>query len=333
MEKIIRWGILSTANIGLKHVIPAIQKAEGCEVLGIASRAKETAEAAAKKMGIPRSYDTYEALLSDPDIDAIYIPLPNHMHIPWMKKCLEAGKHVLCEKPLALHADDIDEMIELQKKSSLVAGEAFMVLHQPRWKRVKELIASGEVGRVRHIDGFFSYYNDDPKNIRNNPAYGGGSAYDIGVYPVVTTRMALGEEPVRLTAKGIMDPAMGIDTVTSVIMEFPSCTATFTCSMQIAPYQQMRICGEKAVLTLDTPFNTPNDRAVSINRTTGIFPEDTSELEQFDPCDHYTFQAEAFRKSILEGVPFAGSLEHAKKNQRVIDAIYRSMESGVWEQV
>ncbi len=333
MDRIIRWGILSTANIGIEHVIPAIQRASGCEVLGIASRKITGAEAAARKLGIPRAYGTYESLLDDPDIDAVYIPLPNHMHIEWMRRCLEAGKHVLCEKPLALKAQDIDEMIAWEKRSGLVAGEAFMVLHHPRWKRVKELIAQDEIGKIKHVDGFFSYYNDDPMNIRNKPEYGGGSTYDIGVYPVVTSRMVLGEEPLRVVAKGTMDPVMGIDTLSSFLLEYPSCSAAFTCSMQISPFQQMRFFGDKAILTLDTPFNTPNDRSVNLERVAGIFPEDISVREEFSACDHYTLQAEAFRKSIIEGVPFAGSLEHAKRNQRVIDAIYRSISVGDWVEV
>ena len=333
MDRIIRWGVLSTAKIGRTKVIPAIQKAEGCVVEAIASRDGARAAAVAAELGIPRSFSSYEELLADPGIDAVYIPLPNHMHVHWMKKCLEAGKHVLCEKPMALHADEINELISLRDETGLSAGEAFMVLHHPRWKRVKELVNSGEVGTVRHIDGFFSFYNPDPGNIRNKPDYGGGSSYDIGVYPVVTMRMVLGEEPVRLVAKGVIDPELGIDSVTSVIMEFPSCTASFTCSMQISGYQQMRIYGETGVLTLDTPFNAPNDRELTISKLTGILPEDMGVLETFGTCDQYTLQAEAFRQSILEGMPFAGALEHARKNQRVIDAIYRSIKSGFWELV
>jgi predicted dehydrogenase len=333
MDKLIRWGVLSTAKIGMKQVIPAMQKAEGTVVAAIASRDSSRAAEAAEGLGIERSYGSYEQLLSDPDIDAIYIPLPNHMHVPWIKKAAQEGKHVLCEKPLALHAGEIRDLIALRDEKKVVIGEAFMVLHHPRWQRVRQLIEEELVGTLRHVDGFFSFFNVDASNIRNNPEYGGGSVYDIGVYPVVTTRMATGEEPLEVMADGSFDPAFGVDTLSSVLMRFPTFTASFTCSMQISAYQQMRFFGEASVMSINMPFNPPDDQDLTIDIATGIKPEECCSLEAIPACNHYTLQAEAFRESILHGTPFAGGLEHAFANESVIDAIYRSMKSRAWETV
>jgi len=271
--------------------------------------------------------------LADPEINAVYIPLPNHMHVPWIKRAIAAGKHVLCEKPLALHAPDIQELIALRDASKLVIGEGFMVLHHPRWKRVVEFIQEGAIGSLSHMDGFFSYYNRNAGNIRNNLAYGGGSTYDIGVYPVVISRRVFGEEPLELIAQGTIDPDFGIDAMTSVMMRFPNGTASFTCSMQLAPYQQIRLFGDTAVLTINMPFNSPDNRELSIDISTGIIPEETRVLERIPACNHYTLQAEDFTESIITGKPFAGSLEHAYANECVIDAIYRSIKSRSWEAV
>ncbi len=333
MDKILRWGVLSTAKIGVKQVIPAINQSAHNTVYAIASREIERARSVAEEFGIDVAYGSYEELLADPVVQAVYIPLPNHMHVPWIKRAVAAGKHVLCEKPMALHADEIEELIALRDASGLLIGEAFMVLHHPRWKRIRRLVHSGAIGTLRHIDGVFSFYNRDQKNIRNNPAYGGGSAYDIGVYPVVTSRLVFGEEPLEVIAHGSMDSEFGIDGLTSVIMRYPGGTAAFTCSMQLSPFQQMRVFGEKGVLTVDMPFNPPTDRRLPIVISTGILPEDSSVLESTESCNQYTLQAEAFYESAVCGKPFPGSLEHAYANERVIDAIYRSIKSGVWESV
>lgn len=334
MKTILRWGVLSTAKIARKQVIPAMQKAAYTEVKAIASRSMERARAVADELGIEKAYDSYEDLIADPEIDAVYIPLPNHMHVSWIMKAAEAGKHVLCEKPIALHADEIDDLIALRDRKQVLIGEAFMVLHHPRWKALKQAVGEGEIGSLRHVDGFFSYFNMDPENIRNKPEYGGGAAYDIGVYPVVTTRMVLGSEPFEVLAHAETDPRMGVDTVTSVQMNFKRCSATFTCSMQISPFQQMRFFGEEGILSVDMPFNAPDDKPLKILKTTGIDPDtDVKTFQRIPACNQYTLQAEAFRDSVLNGTTFAGSLEHAKANERVIDAIYRSAVSRRWEEL
>ena len=330
-DTMISWGVLSTAKIGRDHVIPAIQRASGSKVVAIASRDKDRAEQVASSLSIPKSYGSYDKLLEDPQIDAVYIPLPNHMHVPWIKRAARAGKHVLCEKPIALAAGEVEELIEVQKECGVLIGEAFMVLHHPRWKRVRQLLLDGYIGQVSHIDGFFSFNNTDPANIRNIKEYGGGSLYDIGVYPTVISRFLLGQEPEAVCAMNLEDPGFQVDAKSSVMLRFPAGkSASFTCSMQIAAYQQIRVFGSEKVLIIDIPFNTPKDRDMAIRIQEGIYPENDLVLEHIDSCDQYTLQAEAFTEAISGKSRFAGDLDHALNQMRAIEAMYESAKRGSW---
>ena len=243
--KTIKWGVLSTAKIGVTQVIPAMQMCKYADVVGIASRNKNDAENVARKLGIDNSYEGYETLLKDAEIEAIYIPLPNHLHVEWIHKCMEAGKHVLCEKPLALSSKDIEGIREKAEKYKLKVGEAFMVKVHPQWLKVKEMIVEGAIGDLRTIHGSFSYFNNDPGNIRNVQSYGGGALWDIGCYPVTQSRFIFGEEPLHVSAIADIDPNFNTDRLLSGLLSFPSGTATFTASTQLVPYQRMQFFWNK----------------------------------------------------------------------------------------
>lgn len=330
-QKKVKWGVISTAKIGLKHVLPAMQNGELTEIHAIASRNSDKAEKAAAALGIPKTYGSYEALLEDPEIQAVYIPLPNHLHIPWIRKAVEAGKHVLCEKPLVLQPEDIDELDQLQQDSGLIIGEAFMVLHQPRWKRLKEMVHSGALGELRCIQGFFSYNNGNPDDIRNKPEYGGGGLYDIGCYPIVLSRFVFDEEPVRVTGSLQYDQNFKIDMLSSFILEFPDGKqASFIVSTQTSPHQRMEIFGTKNHFELRLPFNTPDDREMQILSHGNDILEPEQVESSFQKINHYTLQGDAFSKAVLEGGGFAGSLKNARGNARVIKAIFNAAEEGRW---
>src|SRR5271156_361307 len=233
MPKKVRWGVLSTAKIAVKKVIPAMQKGACSEVIAIASRDRRRAEQLAQELGIAKAYGSYEELLADPEVEAIYNPLPNHLHVPWSIKAAEAGKHVLCEKPLSLNVAEAKSLLAVQERTGVIIAEGFMVRGHPQWLRVRELIAAGRIGDLRSIQGVFSYFNPDPANIRNVPEYGGGSLMDIGFYPIHTSRWMFGEEPVRVIGLFDQDPQLKVDRLTSAMLEFPSGQAIFTCSMQL----------------------------------------------------------------------------------------------------
>jgi predicted dehydrogenase len=332
MSKKVRWGILSTAAIGVKKVIPGMQKGEWSEVTAIASRDLGKAETVARALGIPKAYGSYEELLADPQIEAIYNPLPNQMHVPWSIKAAEAGKHVLCEKPLSLTVAEAKKLLEAQERTGVKMGEAFMVRTHPQWLRTRELIKSGRIGDLRSIVGFFSYFNVDPANIRNIPEYGGGALMDVGCYPVTTSRFVFGEEPSRVLGLVGRDPVMKVDRLTSAILDFPSGQSTFTCSTQLVPYQRMQFLGTRGRIEIEIPFNAPNDRPCR------IFIDDGGELfgsgistESFPTCDQYTVQGDVFSKAIREDGEVPVPLGDAVKNMAVIEAIFRSAESGRWE--
>src|SRR5438477_2654052 len=241
----VRWGVLGAAGIALKKVIPAMQKCERATVQAIASRNAEKAQEAARALGIPKAYGSYEELLSDADIDAIYNPLPNHLHVPWSIRAAEAGKHVLCEKPISLTALEARSLRDVRDSTGVKIGEAFMVATHPQWLRTRELVRSGAIGELRAIAGFFSYFNANPANIRNILPYGGGGLMDIGCYPIFTSRFIVGEEPRRVLGLIERDPTMKIDRLTSAILDFPSGQSIFTCSTQLVPYQRMLIFGAR----------------------------------------------------------------------------------------
>jgi predicted dehydrogenase len=320
MPKKVRWGVLGAAKIGLVKVIPAMQQGSLSEVTAIASRDIARAKDAAAQLGITKAYGSYEELLADAEIDAIYNPLPNHMHLPWTIRAAEAGKHVLCEKPIGMNADEAQTLIEVRDRTGVKIGEAFMVRVHPQWLRAREIIRSGEIGDLRAVTGFFSYNNRDAKNIRNIPEFGGGGIMDIGCYPITMARFLFGEEPLRVLSLVERDPEMGTDRLSSALLEFPVGQSTFTCSTQLTPYQKMHAFGTKGRIEVEIPFNTPPDKP------SRIFVGDRE--EQFAACDQYTLQGDAFSKAIMENGEVPVPLEDSVRNMKVIDAVFRSAKSG-----
>lgn len=334
MAKTVNWGVLSTAKIGREQVIPAMQKGKVSHVLGLASRNEESARAVAKQLGIPRAYGSYEALLADPEIDAVYNPLPNHLHVPWTIRALEAGKHVLCEKPIALNAEEAETLIAVRDRTGLIVAEAFMVRHAPWWQRVRALVREGRLGRVSAIQTAFSYYLDDPTNIRNMADIGGGGLMDIGCYAIATARYIWGAEPKRVAALIERDPAMGTDRLASGLVQFPEGQLTFFCGTQLVPHQRVTIMGSKARIEVLIPFNAPKDTPcqILIDEGQSLGGQD-AEVESFAPCDQYTRQGDAVSRAILGEEPLEFPLEDAIANMRVIDALFRAGERGAWETV
>lgn len=326
--KKIRWGVLSTAKIGTKKVIPAMQLGEYCTVTTIASRQLEKAQAAARQLGIEKAYGSYEELLADPDIEAVYIPLPNHLHVTWAIKALKAGKHVLCEKPIGLNAAEAQELLEASRKfPRLKVMEAFMYRHHPQWQWAKKKVSEGKIGELRTIQSFFSYYNSDPNNIRNKADIGGGGLMDIGCYCISLSRFIFGAEPRRVCGIVEEDPEMKVDRLTSGILEFASGTSTFTCATQLVLYQRVNIFGTKGRIEIEIPFNAPPDRPCK------IWHRDDARTEEviLGICNQYTIQGDLFSRAVLEDREVPTPLEDAVANMQVIDALVRSARSGSWE--
>jgi len=323
----IRWGVMSTASIGVRQVIPAMQWGEHCTVLAIASRNLEKAQAAARQLGIPKAYGAYEELLADPHIDAVYIPLPNHLHVPWSIKALDAGKHVLCEKPIGLTAAQAQELLNAaQKRPQLKVMEAFMYRHHPQWQRARQLVVEGKIGDLRTIQSFFSYYKTDPDNIRNRAETGGGGLMDIGCYAISVARLLFGAEPQRVLGMMEYDPHLKIDRLTSGILDFGSGTSTFTCSTQLTPYQRVNILGTEGRIEIEIPFNAPSDRPCKLWHQHGT---ETDEIV-LDVCDQYTIQAELFSLAVLNNTDVPTPLKDAVANMQVIEAVIRSAKSGAF---
>lgn len=323
----VRWGILSTANIGLAKVIPAMQRGQHCEVLAIASRQLERAQAAARQLGIPKAYGSYAELLADPEVDAIYNPLPNHLHVPWSVKALEAGKHVLCEKPIALSAAEARQLLEAaRQRPHLKVMEAFMYRFHPQWQKARQLVVDGRVGELRTIHTFFSYYLVDPHNVRNIADIGGGGLLDIGCYCISLARFIFGAEPQRVLGIIEYDPQLKIDRLTSGILDFGCGTSTFTCATQLVPYQRVNIYGTQGRVEIEIPFNAPPDRPC---RMWHEFQNEKSEI-QFDVCDQYTLQGDLFSLAILNDTPVPTPLEDAVANMEVIERLMQSATTGTW---
>jgi predicted dehydrogenase len=328
----VRWGVLSTASFGVKVAIPAMQKGEWSEIRAIASRDRSKAERAARTLGIPKAYGSYEELLCDPEIEAIYNPLPNHLHVPWSIKAAEAGKHVLCEKPLSMNVAEARELLAVEQRTGVKIGEAFMVRTNPQWLRARELVRSGRIGKLRSITGFFSYFNNDPGNIRNMADIGGGALMDIGCYPITTSRFIFGEEPTKVVSLIERDPEMRIDRLTSAILDFPSGQAIFTCSIQLVHYQRMHILGTKGRIEIEIPFNAPDDRPcrILIDEGGDKFGKDIK-TETLPVCDQYTIQGDLFSKAVRGEGEVPVPVTDGIKNMAVIEALFRSAESGRWE--
>ena len=320
----VRWGILSTADIAINKVIPGIRRSARGEVVAIASREGDRAAAVAARLGIPRAHATYEALLADPGVDAVYIPLPNHLHARWSIAALRAGKPVLCEKPLAMTADEAQAMADVARETGVPLMEAFMYRHHPSWVAVRELVASGRIGRLRAVDSWFSYYNDDPANIRNIREAGGGALYDIGCYTINLSRMLFGAEPDDVLARVVRDPDLGVDVLTSAILGFGDGMATFTVSTRVETDQRVHVYGRDGRISIDIPFNIPPDRPTRVRVVAGGDPPvaPAEEVLEFPTADPYASEADAFAATVLDGAPVPVPPEDAVANLRVIERVF-----------
>jgi len=332
MRKKVRWGVLGVARIATVKVIPAMQRGEWSEVVAIASRESDKAKQAAAELGIPKAYGSYEELLGDPDVEAVYNPLPNHLHVLWSVKAAEAGKHVLCEKPISMNVAECRSLIEARDRTGVKIGEAFMVRTHPQWLRARELVRSGEIGELRAVMTAFSYLNRDPQNIRNKPECGGGALMDIGCYPVTASRFLFGQEPARVQALMERDPDMGTDRLTSAILHFPRGHSVFACSTQLTPFQRTQILGTRGRIEIEIPVNAPADRACRLFVDGGAsLAGGGLRTETFPVCDQYTIQGDRFSQAIREGGEVPVPLEDALCNMAVIDALFRSAQTGRWE--
>jgi predicted dehydrogenase len=319
----LRWGILSTADIARTKVIPGMRKAKRCSIAAIASREAGRAEAVALELGIPRAHASYEALLADPEVDAVYIPLPNHLHSEWAIASARAGKHVLCEKPLALTSSDAARMVGAAETAGVLLMEAFMYRLHPSWVAVRELVAAGRIGRLVAVQSWFSYYNDDPSNIRNIRDFGGGALFDIGCYNVNLSRLLFGGEPVRVEASIVRDAGSGVDILTSGLLEFEDGVATFTCSTRAEDDQRVHIYGTQGRISIEIPFNIPPDRPTHVFLTSGGDPPVSPATERltFETADPYTVEAERFAAAVRAGGPAPVPPADAVANLRVIEQL------------
>jgi predicted dehydrogenase len=331
MQKI-KWGVLGAAKIAVEKVIPAMQRGASTEVVAIASRDAAKSSAVAATLGIPRSYGSYEELLADPDIDAIYNPLPNHMHLPWTVAAASAGKHVLCEKPIGLTTAEAKALIEVRDRTGVKIQEAFMVRTHPQWLRAMEICRSGRLGDVRSYVGAFSYFNNDPSNIRNVVEWGGGALMDIGCYLIMTSRMIFGEEPRRVMGCIERDSESRVDTLTSIMLDYPSGHAIGTSSTRLISHQRVQVFGTKGKLEVEIPFNAPPDRPCR------IFVDDSGDLSgqgvetiEIPTCDQYTVQGDLFSRAILDNSNAPYPLELSVANMALIEAVFRSAQFGRWE--
>jgi len=327
LSRKLKWGILSTAKIGIEKVIPALQAGQHSVVTAIASRDLKKAQKAAATLGIAKSHGSYEALLADPEVDAIYNPLPNHLHVSWSVKALEAGKHVLCEKPLALTAAEAGLLLEASARHpSLKVMEAFMYRMHPQWQKARELVTNGSIGELRTVQSFFSYRNLDATNIRNIAEVGGGGLLDIGCYCISQSRFLFGTEPRRVLGIAEFDPAFGTDRLASGILDFGNGTATFTCGTQITPYQRVNAFGTEGRIEIEIPFNAPPDRPCRMWHQHG---QEIKEIV-LDTCDQYAIQGDLFARAVLEDGPVPTPLADAVANMRIIEAVLASARLGKW---
>jgi len=325
--KKVRWGVLGAANIAIEKVLPAMQQGAYCDIAAISSRSLEKSQAAATRLGIPKAYGSYEELLADPEIDAIYNPLPNHLHVPWSIKALQAGKHVLCEKPIALTAAEAQALLDVAKQyPHLKVMEAFMYRFHPQWQQARQLVRAGKIGSLRTIQSFFSYYLDDPHNVRNRADSGGGGMLDIGCYTISLARFIFGAEPERVFGMVEYDPQFKVDRLAIGVMDFGSGTATFTCGTQLTSYQRVNIFGTEGRVEIEIPFNAPPDRPCK------MWLQQGEEIEEMllDICNQYTIQGDMFSQAVLNDTEVPTPLEDAVANMRVIEAVSRSSKNGTW---
>lgn len=329
----VRWGVLGCASIALNKVIPALQQAQNCKVMAIASRGADRAARAAESLGIGRHFASYEELLDDPDVEAVYLPLPNSLHAEWAMRAAEAGKHVLCEKPIAMSAAEAETMVKACQRAGVVLMEAFMYRLHPLWARTRELVASGHIGELLSIQASFSYTNTDPTDIRNIGSLGGGALLDIGCYPINVARMMFGAEPTGVNAVVRRDPRFGTDVLTSALLDFDGRQMTFTCSTQLQDDQWVHLVGTEGRLLLDVPFNIPTDRPTQIVHTrggdAGAVPPVAAEhhVIEIPVADQYRVQGELFSAAIRDGSPVPLPPEDAIANMAVIDQILAPADS------
>lgn len=323
----VRWGVLSTSKFAQNKIIPAVKFCQHAEITAVASRDLEKAQEEAGRLGIAKAYGSYEELLADPNIDAVYNPLANHLHVSWTIKALEAGKHVLCEKPIGLTSAEAQQLMDETKKyPRLKVMEAFMYRLHPQWQLAKRLVDEGKIGELRTIHSFFSYFNINPDNIRNMAGIGGGGLMDIGCYNISLSRFIFGEEPNRVMGIVEFDPQFQTDRLASGILDFGRGTATFTCSTQLSPYQRVNIYGTEGRIEIEIPFNAPPDRATRMWHQQG----DKIEEITFDICDQYTIEFDLFSLAVLNDTPVPTPLEDAVANMKVIEAVFESSRSGMW---
>jgi predicted dehydrogenase len=329
----VKWGILSTASIATRRVIPAMQQGEACEIVAIASRSLDKAKSVAAQHSIPKAYGSYDELLADPEIEAIYNPLPNHLHVEWSIRAASHRKHVLCEKPLSRTVAEARRLLEARDDYGVCIGEAFMVRSHPQWLRTRELVHSGRIGKLRSAFGFFSYHNVDPADITNAAEFAGGALMDIGCYPIKTSRFVFGDEPVRVFGCVERDPSLQIDRLTSVILEYHAGQCIFTASTQMVYYQKMQFFGSEGRIDVEIPFNPPTDRPsrIFIDNGKDLYAGGSLITESFPVCNQFTIQGDLFSKAIRDNSEVPNPLEDAICNMAVIEAIFRSADSGKWE--
>ena len=327
--KPVRWGVLSPARIGMEKVLPAMLKSRELEVYALASRDLGRAEAACKQLGIPKAYGSYEEMLADPSIEAIYNPTPNHLHVPLTLQAVKAGKHVLCEKPIALTAAEAEQLRSVPQ--GMLVAEAFMIRHHPQWKMAREFARSGALGRVQAMQVLFSYHLLDPTNVRNKADIGGGGMLDIGCYPVTGARYVFEAEPTRVIALIDRDPVMRVDRLASGIADFgEGRQLSFTCGTQAMNFQRVQIIGATGRFEIDIPFNAPPDTPTLVHLHQDGKPVETRSIPV---ADQYQLQAEAFGRAVRGIEHLDHGVENAIRNMKVLDAFFRSETSGKWETV
>jgi predicted dehydrogenase len=330
MMRKVRWGILSTSGFARTKILPALRRAAHVELVAIASRDTARARAIAAELGIPKAYGSYDELLADPEVEVIYNPSPNHLHVPWSIKALEAGKHVLCEKPIGLSCAEAETLLAVARRHPRQKiMEAFMYRLHPQWRRAVAIVRGGGVGEPRVVQSLFSYFNDDPANVRNQAGLGGGALMDIGCYTISIARFVFGAEPRRVLGLIDTDPRFHTDRITSALLDFAGQTASFTCSTQLQPYQRAHVLGTEGRIEIEIPYNAPPDRPCRIWHQRG----DHSDEIAFDVCDQYTIEGDELSRAILDDTPVPTPLEDAVANMRVIDAVFASAREGRWVDV
>ena len=331
--KPVQWGVLGAANIAVEKVIPAMQKGSLSRVVAVASRSLEKAQQAADRHGISRAYGSYEALLSDPDVEAVYNPLPNHLHVPWSIRAVDAGKHVLCEKPIAMNVTEAIALGRAATHAGVLVGEAFMVRSHPQWHEVRRRVSAGQIGDLQLIHGHFSYGRRPPADVRNRIEYGGGVLMDIGCYPITIARWMFGREPVAVIAAIERDPETGVDHLTSGMLNFGSGHATFSCGGQMVPHQHVELFGERGRIDIDIPFTPSTERPARVLIDDGLRRPSSTELLEFPAVDQYTLQGDEFSAAIRGVGTVPTGIDDAIGNMKVIDALVKSAENGRWSQV